>query len=790
MPSQDGCTFIAALIGSCAIAAGVDADPAPPSTADFAYFIDSFTDSNVANAPAGVMVIGTTTSAQRQSLTASGRIVGTTAGMGPDGGSRIDWNDGLKALFNTRNAPDLGTADARRAFAQLVFDTAQVGSDAFPLASEAVPTDGGGYVAWTQDFEGPLGDPGEMAAAIIAVNWAGRTLLATDPGGADMQVVPVPASVLQKTTASSWKLSEVMAGRADDKLLSFLELDQTLSQTDRTALAGDRIDLLSFLHLASAEGRPLIDGILAQQYSGHGCPSNCQYLNCEALPGSLSGDTPAFYATDMPYAVQSAHDNPPQLFLPPGPDCSSAVPPFTSDHRGSLPMRAGIYWSGDVDPTFVPSSSLTPAATSGPVTCLEDLDRDGEIGPNDLGRLLEGWGSPAGDLDGDGTTDSTDLGLLLAGWGSTCETDRTDGWIRVLVAESPPPSRDGFATYVAKIAKLAPSLEQIHLRWAAGADSAEPADYAELIGLLRDRFGSTLLVGFHPDNSNTSCSPWGCDQGDCAPTSPATWQCVLNASIETMNAVSALADGRGFDIFSIEQSYVEDVDQSLSEINRCLAGDGTALPGVTPADPPVKFASVTGSYGGPETYGPEGYDFTYPQNYNLGKNLPSDATTLYQGSDPFLPVASALDCLPRGARNIKVVDVDMNGAYPAPKIPCFGGTDVPNVYTTTATGARGASPGLAAAYVSFLMTQYPPISNQVDLGGSEVFMCFSGEPEFLGGTAWTLDLINQFHADLQADFDQLRTLVPTLFPDGGADPATLEFAIWNFDAILQNIDLP
>ena len=778
------------MLVHCIIGSGLGASAGPPSTVDFAYFIDSFSDTNVANVPSGMMVIGTTTSTQRQNLTANGRIVGSSAGLGPNGSSRIEWTDGLQALFNSRNPPPLGTASERQTFAQQIMTTAQVGTDAFPQAAEATPTNSGGYVAWTQDFEGPLGDPQQMAAAIIAVNWAGRTLLSAPGVATDMQIVPVPASVLQKVKASTWKLSEVMAGKPGDKLLSFLTLDQTLSQADRTALAGDRIDLFSFMHRASAEGRPLIDGLLAQQYSGHGCPSNCQYLNCSALPGSLSDDTPAFYATDLPYAVQSAHDNPAQLFLPPGPTCSSAVPPFTTNYRGTLPMRAGVYWSAEVDSTFVPSNFLTPTVTNGPVTCMEDLDQDGLVGPNDLGHLLARWGTPSGDLDGDGTTDSTDLGTLLAAWGSTCEAGQSNDWIKVLVAQSTPPSRAGFATYVAKIAKLAPSLEQIHLRWAAGADSGVPADYAELIGMLRDRFGSTLLVGFHPDNSGTSCSPWGCDQGDCAPTSAATWQCVLDASIEVMNEVNAITDGRGFDIFSIEQGYIEDVQNSLSEINRCLAGDGTALPGVTPADPPVKFASVTGSYGGPETYGPNGYHFTYPQNYNLGKNLPPDATSLYQAQDPYFPTASAQACLPRGATDIKVVDVDMNGAYAPPKIPCFGGTNVPNVYMTTATGAPGASPGLAAAYVAFLMTQYPPISNQVELGGSKVFMCLSGEPEFLGGSAWTLDLINQFHSDLQADFVQLQALVPTLFPTGGADPGSIEFAIWNFDAILQNIDLP
>ena len=113
---------------------------APPSTVDYAYFLDVFEQANLDAVPAGTMVIGTSTSAQRQALATAGRIVGSTAGLGPDGGSRIEWNDGLQALFNQRRAPDLGTAAARADFARQVMDAAQVGTDAFPSASEAVPT--------------------------------------------------------------------------------------------------------------------------------------------------------------------------------------------------------------------------------------------------------------------------------------------------------------------------------------------------------------------------------------------------------------------------------------------------------------------------------------------------------------------------------------------------------------------------------------------------------------------------------------------------------------------------
>lgn len=46
-----------------------------------------------------------------------------------------------------------------------------------------------------------------------------------------------------------------------------------------------------------------------------------------------------------------------------------------------------------------------------------DLDRDGVVGPLDLGILLGAWGSPGlGDLDGDGVVGPLDLAIVLGAW--------------------------------------------------------------------------------------------------------------------------------------------------------------------------------------------------------------------------------------------------------------------------------------------------------------------------------------------------------------------------------------
>ncbi|MFM8872677.1 MAG: hypothetical protein ACKOJI_04865 [Phycisphaerales bacterium] len=47
-----------------------------------------------------------------------------------------------------------------------------------------------------------------------------------------------------------------------------------------------------------------------------------------------------------------------------------------------------------------------------------DLDGDGAVDGNDLGRMLAAWGgSGPEDINGDGTVNADDLGALLGDWG-------------------------------------------------------------------------------------------------------------------------------------------------------------------------------------------------------------------------------------------------------------------------------------------------------------------------------------------------------------------------------------
>lgn len=373
-----------------------------------------------------------------------------------------------------------------------------------------------------------------------------------------------------------------------------------------------------------------------------------------------------------------------------------------------------------------------------------------------------------------------------------------NNWIAVLIAEDAPPANT-LSTYVQQIITLAPKLEQIHLRVSAGA--TDYSTYVDLIQLLRTTYPAPILIGFHPDNSSSSYSNWNCGSSDSA--------CVLNKSIAAMNAVNALVDpkqqGLGFNIFSLEQGYVEIVPSTLANyqaVKACLNPAHKApgaqcpvctncTPQVTIASPVVTFGNAAQSIGDSTLYGPSALDYAYPQYYNLGERIyPPYNTLLNNGYFP----TDSWNCQqtpPTTQNPWWVVDVD-NGSSPySPQIPCLAtGQSYPDVFTYPNPTTQGPNPGLAAAYVAYILTFKEQISDIVATNGSQVYTTFSGEPQFLGAPGWTLDLILAFYEDLYTDFNTLYTQYPALFAQGvfanGVNTTAIKYGIWNFSSILAN----
>lgn len=377
----------------------------------------------------------------------------------------------------------------------------------------------------------------------------------------------------------------------------------------------------------------------------------------------------------------------------------------------------------------------------------------------------------------------------------------SNSWISVLIADAAPPAVSGYSEYVSKIMALAPNAIQIHLRFPAGAINYK--DYQQLINLLRVAYNNPdLKIGFHPDNSKssyqTSTSPpgsayWpGCFEPN--------WPCVLSLSVTAMNKINALAGpGQGFDIFSLEQSYVEPADPTtIQQIKYCLSSPKGVAP--CPADPlvyaspVVTFGWVLPSYGGctsdPCEYGENALDFGYPQYYNKVINLSGEYSTLV--TNGYFPSYSAQACINGQPFPYTVVDAVTSLPAPpftTPLIPCTSSTNNPNVYSYTDPSTGKISPTLAAAYVSYIMTQLPPIQGTTNINGATVFITFSGEGSypylFLGTPGWSLDLISQFNTLLNQNFITLKNEFPDLFLHGIPD---MQYAIWSFDAILNNQD--
>ena len=387
----------------------------------FAYFFDTIDDANVAaTMPAGGVttpvstVIGEVGADNRArwtsdwtaagNLSVDARVVGESVALnGQDTAGKSLWPS-ISHLFASAEPVVAGDrlALARDILnAVMLYDSptpGQLGSE-FPQPAEATPTADGGYVIWAQDFEfGPGHAPtNEVYAGITAVLWAGRQVLDEVPtSAATMKIVPVVSSSIFKTlghpTGGYYNSQTILKGTGDTPYLASLGLCPLPQTNTSKPSAANPYGEWNFLSMLFHNG--LIDGFLGQQYA---------WNNPAAVPGSVTADTVAFFpGQDLPYAIQSAHDQPgpppdyPWPNLTKFPQDRNPPPPWPSHHQGDLPFAAGVYWHQQVieplssfdpaavlTPTVAPLPTATPTPPSRPMLRpVTTLVLDGPIGPS------------------------------------------------------------------------------------------------------------------------------------------------------------------------------------------------------------------------------------------------------------------------------------------------------------------------------------------------------------------------------------------------------------------------
>lgn len=411
-------------------------------------------------------------------------------------------------------------------------------------------------------------------------------------------------------------------------------------------------------------------------------------------------------------------------------------------------------------------------------------------------------------------TTSTML-LTLAGLGYASEAlDCPNGpntclpWVSVLVAQVQAPEFNDQAStpltkdidaYALNLYNLAPNAKQIHLsvkpNGAALNFGAAPTPGAmiTLIQALRKNYSQTpdLLIGFHPDNFYSDIGGWVTQDGTrCSAEKNANWQCAMQASIDYMNLVNQdfqpfkkNAQYKGFDIFSVEQSYVEvDSTMNLAQEKACLnAGASANCPLKRKSLTNVSYGYVAPSCGGPDQYGINAFDFGYPQFYNLYHNY-----TFNDSQAPFPP--STLPSSQKGT--YVIVDADLQC-----KLTNSHNGELPNFICkkedgqTLTSSYQKADSSIPASYLAWIMGNKYAIEGNTNFPcnlDAEIFVTLSGEPEFLGGRGWTIAKINQFHSELMQNLQNSQKLSPSAQGLSREQINNMRFAIWQFQPIINN----
>lgn len=305
--------------------AGIDGADGDGMDNSLVYFLDDTTQTS--NTPTGYGVIGEFSASERASLAGDGRVVGESVALqNNDGTDGYNLWPFISDLFTSSDpVPDADKSTLAQAILTQVMLYPGFGpGDEFPSPAEGTPTTAGGYVFWGQDFEFTPGKAptDDVYAGVLAVMWAGRQVL-----GDSMKILPVPSSSLFKTLGSetdgAYNSDHIIHGDGTTPYLTSLGLTG-LPSNPAEGSNGE----WNFLSLAYANG--LIDGFIGQQYNSN-------------FTGQVTPDTLSFYSADLPYALMSSYEDPSQV---------ATGGPWNTDFDGNILFHGGVWWEGEVDPTW------------------------------------------------------------------------------------------------------------------------------------------------------------------------------------------------------------------------------------------------------------------------------------------------------------------------------------------------------------------------------------------------------------------------------------------------------
>ena len=437
--------------------------------------------------------------------------------------------------------------------------------------------------------------------------------------------------------------------------------------------------------------------------------------------------------------------------------------------------------------------------------------------------------------------------LLLAAFGrpafATCDPTNKLCNVQVLIEQYQitDPTTSSRGATLNNIIQISPDLTQLHLRVWGDLNINQGGGSAQSVAqqISNVKLPKTVALGFHPDNyksavtwscnySNASCSKCS-DLGD--PSSQAV--CVFQSSIQFMNQVNSILNHGGspnqFSIFSAEQSYYEAVplptdypagtnlnnptqDQqaqalltAVNEQKKCLSSG--SLDAKNPwcpnvfASPPVQYGFVGPSCMAPELYGASGYDYGYPQIYNLIAQYNSTPTASIFPLPP--QYATSLNPAPY---EVWDAHLDITKPHASSILPSFLDDNQPNGTLKTAnasiysppTGVLISNDSIAQILANIITTNYslqnyalsyPCVDTVTKKGSSlsypgKIFFTVSGEPYIYGNTQQFKD-VNSFNSTLSGIYNYVGQTFAKL-PKQPSQPATLPqwpVAIWSFDTM-------